>query len=768
MIQSHDSELINQLNTYPGLWERIFSYFGWPLYGTKLVQEFNECSSSPEKNCQQLKKKLNTRRKATIQAQQARRKKLLEVSQSISTIQQEKQVSTQTTSIIPPIPTASTVSSVSTASTAQPIPTASTVSSVSTTPIVQQKKNQVLNVSSPSDSTASKSSTEPQAVQEKNKQVSKVQSLPILTQDDKHKISQLSLQVKEANIKNILHYLKLKFSVIKDDETLLNSKFIETWLRAYGDNQDFSPLYTYVATLLYNSQKLGRTMGRLFRPDKKGTVIDRYIQRVTKFITQQKTTSSLSPTQLKILRDFKLLYDYLLVVGKQLNEAKRAQEQQRERKERERKERERKERERKERERRKECEQKERLVLTKLSPNEKIPSDVSPDMIRQKLCKIAYDHTTISSEFKSMEDCKTNPTVCSDLVLKKLLHYLKYRKSPKQLLVYGIDISFRFDLNYTDVQTDNLKTLPSIVQNLETVRTDHASQSRIYKGMVYGRSVYVKEFSINDGNITLMTEKEIYRYLRSLQYQTAQPLSSEYRKHFIGMLLCIKVEGVRGIRGSKMYIISEDSGGIYVGDFLGRFTGKVYMELQVKIMMEILYLIYLLQSMGIVHNDIHFGNIIIVKDEKNPTKTFTMYDKSYTITNYPYYLKMYDFDRSCISDQNIMKDTCKYGKNKQKDVFNWFALWWLPKDEYQRTYDHMFMKYWENFLRQLKNKITGYRTLIGLLERNYSRRAGTFWSNFCPKNEDDSCDDFKLDVLNNLETIVNAYNTAFQPILTSS
>jgi serine/threonine protein kinase len=347
-----------------------------------------------------------------------------------------------------------------------------------------------------------------------------------------------------------------------------------------------------------------------------------------------------------------------------------------------------------------------------------------------------------------------------------LSQYLKYRKSPKQLLVHGIDISFRFDLNYTDVQTDNLETLLSIIQNINQVVTGkHVSKSKIYKGTVYGRPVYVKEFSLSDTGLKI--EKEIYRYLRSLQYQTDQPLSSEYRKHFIVMLLCIKVEGVRGIKDGKMYIISEDSGGESVGDFLNRLTGKVYMKLQVKIMMEILYLIYLLHSMGIIHNDIHFGNIIIVKDDKNPTKTFTMYGKSYTITNYPYYLKMYDFDRSCISDQNIMKDKCKYGKNKQKDVFNWFALWWLPKDEYQTTYDHAFKKCWENFLRQLKNQIKGYRTLIRLLERNNSRRAGTFWSHFCPQNENDSCDDFKLDVLNNLETIVNAYNTAFQPILTS-
>jgi len=146
MVQSgDDSKLINQLNTYPGLWERIFSYFGWPLYGTKLVQEFNECSSSPEKNCQQLKKKLNTNRKVTIQAQQARRKKALEVSQSISKIQQEKQVSTQTTSTIPTASTISSVSSGSRASTAQqvpiapPIPTASTVSSASRASIVQKK-----------------------------------------------------------------------------------------------------------------------------------------------------------------------------------------------------------------------------------------------------------------------------------------------------------------------------------------------------------------------------------------------------------------------------------------------------------------------------------------------------------------------------------------------------------------------------------------------------------------------------------------------------
>jgi hypothetical protein len=347
-----------------------------------------------------------------------------------------------------------------------------------------------------------------------------------------------------------------------------------------------------------------------------------------------------------------------------------------------------------------------------------------------------------------------------------LSQYLKYRKSPKQLLVYGIDTSFRFDLNYNDVQTDNLETLLSIIQNINQVVTGkHVSKSKIYKGTVYGRPVYVKEFSLSDTGLKI--EKEIYRYLRSLQYQADQPLSSEYRKHFIVMLLCIKIEGVRGYRGDKMYIISEDSGGESVGDFLNRLTGKVYMKLQVKIMMEILYLIYLLHSMGIIHNDIHFGNIIIVKDDKNPTKTFTMYGKSYTITNYPYYLKMYDFDRSCISDQNIMKDKCKYGKNKQKDIFNWFALWWLPKDEYQSTYDHMFKKYWESFLRQL-NKIKDYRTLIGLLERNNSRRADTFWSHFCPKNKDDSCDDFKLDVLNNLETIVNAYNTAFQPILTSS
>lgn len=195
--------------------------------------------------------------------------------------------------------------------------------------------------------------------------------------------------------------------------------------------------------------------------------------------------------------------------------------------------------------------------------------------------------------------------------------------------------------------------------NVIAFSKDSNSPSHIYKGTSpSGESIYVKAFSIPQtvslsksklpidkyAGYRMLYEKEVYRRIRAAVDGHVRSLHltdderEGIRTHFIRMIHSIVNPTI-----DRYYIVTEDTGGQAFKDMKPKLDSATLK----KMYFEILYILYLLRKLKIIHNDLHPGNIIVVKDGI-PTKTFRMYDKEYTLTNYPYHLVAYDFDMSSI------------------------------------------------------------------------------------------------------------------------
>lgn len=292
--------------------------------------------------------------------------------------------------------------------------------------------------------------------------------------------------------------------------------------------------------------------------------------------------------------------------------------------------------------------------------------------MRQSFQRIGIDTTTKTCPQMASIVCKTTnkPRQCKPNIAdfqktiqsKILQHQRVFQKipiSPQQHSVpflFQQDIDKRFsgiDLFYYDevweTTRQNIQAKKYFFQQqfpeLKQIQKDSASPTIIYRGVYKGRDVYVKSFycgtdeqqfdHLDNDEKRLSYEKEVYRYIRSIAEK-----DDEVRKHFINMLLCAKDKGL-----GMAYILSQDSGGKPLNDYM---NNSMTLQFFKNIFVQYLYVLYLMhERLHIVHNDLHFGNVLVVKD-KQPTKTYTLYGKTFHLENHPYYLMVYDFDQASI------------------------------------------------------------------------------------------------------------------------
>lgn len=269
----------------------------------------------------------------------------------------------------------------------------------------------------------------------------------------------------------------------------------------------------------------------------------------------------------------------------------------------------------------------------------------------KKKCKQMSD--IVCKTTKKQKNCVPNLKEFQQAIQQQQQHMVPF------LFQQGIDKKFKgLDLFYYDEiwETPVAKQKPFFQQEfpeLKSIVKDSASPTVIYKGLYNGRRVFVKsfecgsteqEFHLLKNNMKSVSyEKEVYRYIRSIAEK-----DNAVRRHFINMLFCAKDKNL-----GRAYIFSQDSGGISVYDFMDKERKEkrpLSYQFFKNIMVQFLYLIYLMHDrLHIVHNDLHFGNVLIVKDNE-PHKTFTFYGKTFTIENHPYSLMIYDFDQASIYD----------------------------------------------------------------------------------------------------------------------
>lgn len=264
----------------------------------------------------------------------------------------------------------------------------------------------------------------------------------------------------------------------------------------------------------------------------------------------------------------------------------------------------------------------------------------------KKDCKQMLD--ILCKTTKKQKNCVPN--------LKEFQQAIQQQHMVPFLFQQDIDKKFRrLDLFYYDEIWGSTVTKPkSFFQQefpgLKSIDKNSASPTVVYKGLYKGRKIFVKSFECGpteqqfqhlDNNMKRISyEKEVYRYIRAIAEK-----DNEVRRHFINMLFCAKDKDL-----GRAYIFSQDSGGMSVYDFMDTERTKLSCQFFKNIMVQFLYLIYLMHDrLHVVHNDLHFGNVLIVKDNE-PHKTYTFYGKTFNLENHPYYLIIYDFDQASIYD----------------------------------------------------------------------------------------------------------------------
>lgn len=339
-------------------------------------------------------------------------------------------------------------------------------------------------------------------------------------------------------------------------------------------------------------------------------------------------------------------------------------------------------------------------------------------------------------------------------IKKVLQNYLYLRPIQTKYVVDGISLQYEeYDEYYFDYSS--YLRLDRLLRDVVSFPKSSTSRSKIFRGELFGVKVYVKQFYFSE--TTLLREKEIYRYLRMLQHVGHHPFAEEFRKYFIAMLICVR-------DAFTASIISEDCGGGSVREImLSKPYFTEHWEYAIpKLMMDVLYGIFLLFQARIIHNDLHMSNMLLFPAPRQ--KQYVMFGTLYE-SDFPYQIKIYDFDRSCVDDPLFDHVVCD--RNQQKDVFNWFALWefhllaaWSPLKNNKR-----FSSAWDGFHRDLQAvDRKDYVRLIKILELN--RIEG--WQNFCDvvsgKYQYETCNKITLKVLN-LPTVVQLFYKNFESLL---
>ena len=238
--------------------------------------------------------------------------------------------------------------------------------------------------------------------------------------------------------------------------------------------------------------------------------------------------------------------------------------------------------------------------------------------------------------------------------------------------------------------------------------------------------VYAKTFSHTIES--LMYEKEVYRYIQARIAKT-----DTLRRHFISPIFTCAYGPATSPR--RIAVVTEDTGGISASNLMKNIdmTPMEYLA----ILFQVLYIISLLNGIGISHNDIHLGNIIVTPRASGDFQSFRYNGSSFTI--YPhssmFNCKIYDFDRaSSLLGTNSILDgkLCDlYGQcnrmDSQKDVFNVFMLIhvWYVRPKLLARFQAIF---WEEMYKVNMSEADRLRNIVN---KNTSREENTFWQSFC-------------------------------------
>ena len=227
-------------------------------------------------------------------------------------------------------------------------------------------------------------------------------------------------------------------------------------------------------------------------------------------------------------------------------------------------------------------------------------------------------------------------------------------------------------------------------------------------------------------------------------------------------------------------ICTYDYGGISLKKYLYTLNDETFTEKTIFLNLSIIFIvlingIYLLNKMGINHNDMHFSNIIIINNTPTTYNIFINSDKP-TIFKSNFKIVFYDFDRSYfLNNPNpLLEFKCKYdnhsGCNKEtlRDLFVLIRLINIYLNKINKikkiglfSYTHIH-KFFTFLFETLVPNEDKRKQLIEY--DKYVLDNNIFWSNFCAIiNGKLVCDNMNSNVVNDhyqwLTTIFdNIYN----------
>ena len=327
----------------------------------------------------------------------------------------------------------------------------------------------------------------------------------------------------------------------------------------------------------------------------------------------------------------------------------------------------------------------------------------------------------------------------------------------------------------------------NIITNITIMPSDSSSNSYIFTADYEGKPCYIKSFFNSQRG--LLYEQQIYNYINKRNvlikpffedyfvkvYDTLKLKCSVFKEllannratmnnagNRIPQLLDYKLVSEPDI----FLIITEDIGGItYEQFFIENYENR---DLITNTLFDIVYGIYLMNSrLNIMHNDNHFGNILIKRDLPETECKYQINKIEYTKKK-NYRLCFYDFDLAYLAgmnNPNAVGSWIVQNKKSAKDI--WTLLnsiirlihYNLPQRKKEYLLNQIFGKqilspaYWS-----IESNNRGYGSLLFIveivdiiidnsplhreqLEKIYFDfiNKGLFWNSYCIDNIQDIC-----------------------------
>ena len=270
----------------------------------------------------------------------------------------------------------------------------------------------------------------------------------------------------------------------------------------------------------------------------------------------------------------------------------------------------------------------------------------------------------------------------------------------------------------------------------------------VCKGTINNNNAYYKFFIDKKSNSRYIYEQKIYNYLFDKQ-KTHDTITKE---HFIEVYDIFKIKGnilkkyfttitpiYNEIDSQAIYCVTvtKDYNTLSLLNFL--YKNKSTSEnIIIEIFFELLYSIYVMNTyLKIIHNDVHFDNILVIKESNSKLKTYYINNKSFTRMS-SYSIKIYDFDLAYLDgyDNNILNmlnNNGRYNKiNKARDT--WIILLSLLHAD-NKKYIELYP-----VLTQIIDIIKNNNVEIDNILKKMKTIPKLFWNTYCSKNTLDNLD----------------------------